>query len=127
MEKQEAIRQYEYAKARIKQRRMVLFHLVVFVLGSVAIYGYNMWVQNPEVSGVWWGYVVGAWALLVFFHAINIYIVNRFMGKAWQEQETERLVVLQQQKIKELRLKVEKDYPLVDVQRDLKHNNNEPK
>lgn len=122
MEKEETIKQYEYAKSRIKQRRMVLFHFVVFVFGSIAIYGYNMWVQNPVETGVWWGYVVGAWALLVFFHAINIYIINRFMGKAWQEQEIERLVVLQQEKIRELRAKVEKDYPLVDLQRDLKQD-----
>ena len=127
MEKQETIKQYEYAKSRIKQRRMVLFHIVVFILGSIAIYGYNMWVQNPAEIGVWWGYVVGAWALLVFFHVINVYIVNRFMGKAWQEQETARLVILQQEKIKELRVKVEKDYPLVDVQRDLQQNENELK
>ncbi|MBB1138429.1 2TM domain-containing protein [Myroides sp. WP-1] len=119
MEKTEAIKQYEYAKNRIKQRKTLLFHFVVFLLGSLVLYAINMWVKDPLVVGVWWGYAVGAWALLVFIHAINVLVVNRFMGPAWQEREIERLIALQQEKIKQLRAKVEKDFPLVDVKRDL--------
>ncbi|MBB1148844.1 MULTISPECIES: 2TM domain-containing protein [unclassified Myroides] len=119
MEKIEAIKQYEYAKNRIKQRKMLLFHFVVFLLGSLVLYAINMWVKDPQIVGVWWPYVVGAWALLLLFHLINVVVVNRFMGPAWQEREIERLVSLQQEKIKQLRAKVEKDFPLVDVKRDL--------
>ena len=41
------------------------------------------------------------------------------MGQRWQDKEIQRLVLLQERKIDELRKKVEKDYPLVDVKRDL--------
>ena len=119
MEKTEAIKQYEYAKNRIKQRKMLLFHFVVFLLGSLVLYGINMWVKDPLVVGVWWTYAVGAWGLLLLFHLINVLVVNRFMGPAWQEREIERLIGLQQERIKQLRAKVEKDFPLVDVKRDL--------
>ncbi|WP_413513670.1 2TM domain-containing protein [Myroides odoratus] len=126
MEKTEAIKQYEYAKHRIKQRKMLLFHLVVFVLGSMVLYGINMWVKDPQLVGVWWTYAVGAWALLLVFHIINVLVVNRFMGPAWKEREIERLIALQQEKIRELRAKVEKDFPLVDVKRDLNQEDLKP-
>lgn len=119
MEKTEAIKQYEYAKNRIKQRKMLLFHFVVFLLGTLVLYGINMWVKDPQVVGVWWTYAVGAWSLLLVFHVINVVVVNRFMGAAWQDREIERLIAIQQEKIRQLRAKVEKDFPLVDVKRDL--------
>ncbi|MGG5576870.1 2TM domain-containing protein [Myroides sp. C15-4] len=119
MEKTEAIKQYEYAKNRIKQRKMLLFHFVVFLLGALVLYAINMWVKDPQLVGVWWTYAVGAWALLLLFHVINVWVINRFMGPAWQEREIERLIGIQQEKIRQLRAKVEKDFPLVDVKRDL--------
>ncbi|MCS4237614.1 hypothetical protein M2306_002341 [Myroides gitamensis] len=122
MEKTEAIKQYEYAKNRIKQRKMLLFHFVVFLLGSIVLYGINMWVKDPQIVGVWWTYAVGAWGLLLLFHVINVLVINRFMGPAWQEREIERLIAIQQEKIRQLRAKVEKDFPLVDVKRDLNHD-----
>lgn len=122
MEKTEAIKQYEYAKNRIKQRKMLLFHFVVFLLGAIVLYGINMWVKDPQIVGVWWTYAVGAWGLLLLFHVINVLVINRFMGPAWQEREIERLIAIQQEKIRQLRAKVEKDFPLVDVKRDLNHD-----
>jgi hypothetical protein len=52
---------------------------------------------------------------------VNVLIVDRFMGKRWEERQIKRLVEMQEKRIKELRAKVEKDYPLVDTKRDLGH------
>lgn len=119
MKDNQTIEQYEYARQTIKQRKMVFFHFVVFVLGSILLYCFNEFVQDPTLSSIWWPYAVGFWALLLFLHGVNVLIVNRFMGKRWQEKQLERLIHAQQQKINELRAKVEKDFPLVDVKRDL--------
>lgn len=120
MNNQEAIEQFEYAKTQIKQKKMLFFHFIVFVLGSILMICFNEWVQDPVVSGNWWPYTVSLWAIVVFLHAVNVLIVNRFMGKKWQEQQVAKLIQQQQKKIDELRAKVEKDFPLVDVKRDLK-------
>ncbi|MDR0230467.1 MAG: 2TM domain-containing protein [Flavobacteriaceae bacterium] len=119
MDNKETIEQFEYAKTQIKQKKMLFFHFVVFVLGSILMYCFNEWVQDPIVSGKWWPFTVSFWALIVFLHAVNVLIVNRFMGKRWQDKQIAKLIQQQQKKIDELRAKVEKDYPLVDVQRDL--------
>lgn len=119
MKDNQTIEQYEYARQTIKQRKMLFFHFVVFVLGSILFFCFNEFVQDSTVSSTWWPYAVGFWALLLFLHGVNVLIVNRFMGKRWQEKQLERLIHAQQLKINELRAKVEKDFPLVDVKRDL--------
>lgn len=122
MKDQREFQAFEYAKSRVKQRKLLFFHFVVFVLGSILLYCVNNFIQDPILSGVWWTYAVGIWAVLLFLHIVNVVIVNRFMGKEWQDKQIIYLVELQKQKIEELRKKVEKDFPLVDVKRDLKQS-----
>ncbi len=122
MKKDESIEQYEYAKQRVKQKKMLFFHFVVFVLGSLLMFCVNTFVQDPAVSSVWWPYAIGIWSFFVFLHAVNVLIVNRFMGKKWQDRQIEILIDKQQTRIKELRASVEKDFPLVDTKRDLDQN-----
>ncbi|AJH13847.1 MULTISPECIES: 2TM domain-containing protein [Myroides] len=119
MKRDESYEMYEYARKRLKQRKMLFFHFVVFVLGSIAMFCFNGLVQDQTTVTIWWPYAIGIWALLVFLHAVNVLIVDRFMGKRWEDKQVRRLVELQEQRIKELRAKVEKDFPLVDTQRDL--------
>ena len=135
MQKDKSFEMYDYARKRIKQKKILFFHFIVFVLGSLLLYVFNTFIQSPSSASVttvepvgvesvnsvaiWWPYVVGIWALALFFHAVNVLVVNRFMGQRWQDKEIQRLVLLQERKIDELRKKVEKDYPLVDVKRDL--------
>lgn len=119
MEKEKSYEQYNYARQRVQQKKMLFFHFVVFALGSLLMFCINTFVQDPTTSIVWWPYAMGVWAIVVFLHTINVLIVNRFMGKQWEDKEIARLIELQQKRIKELRAKVEKDFPLVDVKRDL--------
>lgn len=112
---------YDYARNRIKQRKMLFFHLVVFILGSILLFCFNGLVQDNTVEGYmkWWPFAIGAWALFLFLHAVNVLIVNRFMGQRWEEKQIKVLVEMQEKRIRELRAKVEKDFPLVDTKRDL--------
>lgn len=121
MRKDDSYEMYDYARSRIKQRKMLFFHFIVFVLGSILMFSFNGLVQDQNAIGYtkWWPYAVSVWALFVFLHAVNVLIVDRFMGKRWEEKQVKRLVEMQEKRIKELRTRVEKDFPLVDTQRDL--------
>ncbi|MGL5274889.1 2TM domain-containing protein [Myroides marinus] len=123
MRRDESYEMYDYARQKIKQKKMLFFHFVVFVLGSILLFCFNGLVQDQNAVGYtkWWPYAVSAWALFIFLHAVNVLIVDRFMGKRWEEHQIKRLVEMQEKRIKELRAKVEKDYPLVDTKRDLGH------
>ncbi|MVX36027.1 MULTISPECIES: 2TM domain-containing protein [Myroides] len=119
MDKENNYEMYDYARHRIKQKKYLFFHFVLFVLGSIAMFVINAFVQDTTVAPVWWPYAIGLWAFVLFLHFVNVTIVNRFMGKKWQDKQIARLIEQQKKKISELRTKVEKDFPLVDVKRDL--------
>ncbi|MHC5200629.1 2TM domain-containing protein [Myroides sp. LJL119] len=119
MEARQEYKMYDYAKRRIKQRRLLFFNFVLFVLGGILMFCINNFIQDPITVSQWWLWVCSIWAVVLFIQFVNVFIVERFMGKAWQDKEIERLIDLQKKKIEELRKKVEKDFPLVDVKRDL--------
>lgn len=119
MQDNQEYKMYDYAKARIKQKRLLLFHFILFTLGSILMYCINNFIQDPLLVGDWWMWAVSVWAVVLLIQVVNVVFVERFMGKAWQDREMERLIALQRKKIEELRKTVEKDFPLVNVKRDL--------
>lgn len=123
MEAKQEFKMYEYAKRRVKQKRLLLFNFVLFVLGGILMYCINNFVQDPLQVTQWWMWVMSIWTVVLVVQMVNVFVVDRFMGKAWQDKEVERLIELQRQKIEELRKKVEKDFPLVNLKRDLPQGN----
>ncbi|MEC4114409.1 2TM domain-containing protein [Myroides pelagicus] len=127
MENRQEYEMYDYARHRAKQKKFLFFHFILFVLGSFAMFSINSFVQDTTIAPIWWPYAIGAWSFILFLHIINVTIVNRFMGKEWQDKQVAHLVELQKKKIEELRSKVERDFPLVDVRRDLHQEGGEVK
>ncbi|MCF6141706.1 2TM domain-containing protein [Flavobacterium sp. K77] len=97
--------QYEYARRRIKQKKRLYFHFVVFVLGSLLLFITSLLSENPLIQNSYL-YVITLWLFLFILHFIKVFITDRFMNKNWERDQIERLVALQQKKIKELETKV---------------------
>lgn len=100
--------QYEYARRRIKQKKRLYFHFVVFVLGSLLLFITSLLSENPLIQNSYL-YVITLWLFLFILHFIKVFITDRFMNKNWERDQIERLVALQQKKIKELETKVAND------------------
>lgn len=100
--------QYEYARRRIKQKKRLYFHFVVFVLGSLLLFITSLLSENPSIQNSYL-YVITLWLFLFILHFIKVFITDRFMNKNWERDQIERLVALQQKKIKELETKVAND------------------
>lgn len=106
----------ERAQERARQKRRLYQHFIVFLLGSVVLIVINLIFEigreiNPfEID--WWVWAIIFWAVLLLIHAFNVYVTNKFMGKDWENRQVDRLVAKQQERIEELRRKVEKDHPL---------------
>lgn len=100
--------QYEYARRRIKQKKRLYFHFVVFVLGSLLLLITSLLSENPLIQNSYL-YVITLWLFLFILHFIKVFITDRFMNKNWERDQIERLVALQQKKIKELETKVAND------------------
>lgn len=102
---------YEYAHKRQKQKKKLYFHFILFLIGSVFLIFINK-VLNIGEPYDWFLWVIVAWLFLLTLHFVNVFITHKFMGKEWERQQIEKLVIEQEQKIKELAKKVEKETQL---------------
>lgn len=102
MEK-EVHEQYEYARKRIRQKKTLYFHFVLFLLGSLFLFVANRFcgfrIGTAENWCIW---IITIWFFIFILHFIKIYITDRFMNKKWEREQIDRLVSLQQKRINQL-------------------------
>lgn len=106
--------QFIYAQDRIRQKKRLNQHFVIFLIGSVFIIlldqvmgvGKNLPIEN------WYVWAIFIWAFLFLVHVFNVFITNRFMGKQWEHQQLEKLKAKQQKRIAELQQKIDAAMPL---------------
>ena len=99
---------YEYARKRIKQKKVLYYHFVLFILGSIFMFIANHFEAFGYTSN-WAVWAITAWAFIFVLHFIKVFITDRFMNKDWERGQVERLIALQEKKITQLQTKVEED------------------
>lgn len=97
---------YEYARRRIKQKKNLYFHFVIFILGTILMYITNKWLGIGEPNN-WFLWIATFWLFLVVLNFIKVFITDRFMNKNWEREQIDKLVNKQQIKIKELEKQVQ--------------------
>lgn len=94
MESKEQHETYEKARKRVKQKKRLYYHFILFLVGSVFLIVLNTIFKVGEHQfGEWFKYAVAAWLFLWILHLVNVFITNRFFGKDWERLETEKLIV----------------------------------
>ncbi|RED43220.1 dihydrofolate reductase [Winogradskyella eximia] len=97
----------ENAQKRIRQKKRLFIHFVIFLIGAVFLILANTVLgigKNFTIAGVnWFVYAILAWLLLFIYHFVNVFITNKFMGKDWEKQQLDKLVNLQQERIAKLK------------------------
>ncbi|RNC91792.1 MAG: hypothetical protein ED555_01340 [Allomuricauda sp.] len=109
-----AIEQHELlenAQNRIKQKKRLYSHFVIFLIGSVFLILINKILNYGEEYN-WFIWAITAWAFLFVLHAFNVFITSKFMGQQWEREQREKLVAKQKQRIAELQREVDQDFPL---------------
>lgn len=120
--------QYEYARARVKQKKTLMQHFIVFLVGCVFLiiinpllgYGDEFFIKN------WFVWAILIWAFLFLIHVFNVFIMNTFMGKEWENTQMEKLKAKQEKRIAELELKLDKELPLTDEKKSTNDNPTPP-
>lgn len=100
--------QYEYARRRIKQKKRLYYHFVLFVLGSLLLFVAHNFLDSTVVSD-WYLWVITIWLFLFLLHFIKIFITDRFMNKDWEREQIDRLVALQKKKLDQLQTQISND------------------
>lgn len=102
---------YENAKKRIKQKKRLYFHFVLFLVGSVFLIVLNKILKIGEPHD-WFVWAIIAWFFFFSLHFINVFVTHKFMGKEWTDKQTEKLVLKQEAKIVKLEKEVKKELKL---------------
>lgn len=107
------------AEKRIKQKKRLYVHFVVFLIGAVFLILANTVLGIGETVtffGInWFVYAILAWLFIFIYHFINVFITHKFMGKDWEEQQLNKLVAKQKERIAEFQKQVEKAHPIVSA------------
>ncbi|MUU77822.1 dihydrofolate reductase [Winogradskyella endarachnes] len=97
----------ENAQKRIKQKKRLYIHFVIFLIGAVFLILSNTVLgigKDFKIAGIdWFVYAIIAWLFLFIYHFISVFITHKFMGKAWEKQQLDKLVNLQQARIDKLK------------------------
>ncbi len=108
----------EAAQARIKQKKRLFSHFMVFLVGSIFIFLINK-ILGYGIEYNWYIWAIVFWAFLFVLHFVNVYVTTKFMSPEWERAQRERLVLKQKQKIAELQKETETDFPLSNINKKL--------
>ena len=106
--------QFEYAQTRIKQKKSLMRHFIVFITGSIFLVIINYFSDFGDeffMKG-WPFWILLIWAFLFLIHFFNVFIMNKFMSKEWEHKQLSKLKVKQEKRIAELQLQIEKEIPI---------------
>ena len=95
----------ESAHARIKQKKRLYLHFVIFLIGSVFLILINKILKYGETYD-WFR------AFLFVMHVFNVFVTQKFMGKEWERTQREKLVAKQKRRIAEIQKEIEPEFPL---------------
>lgn len=109
--------QYNYARKRITQKKNLMRHFIAFLVGSIFIiiinpllgYGNEIFFQD------WYIWAILIWGFIFLVHTLNVFVLNSFMGKEWEDKQLEKLKVKQAEKILELQKRVDNELQLPNI------------
>ncbi|MRI01576.1 hypothetical protein GH721_13615 [Kriegella sp. EG-1] len=104
----------ESAQLRIKQKKRLYTHFVIFLIGSVFLILLNK-ILKYGAEYDWFIWAITFWAFLFVIHTFNVFVTHQFMGKDWERKQREKLVAKQKAKIAELQKEIETDFPLSQI------------
>ncbi|MCL6268179.1 2TM domain-containing protein [Flagellimonas myxillae] len=104
----------ESAQKRIRQKKRLFSHFVIFLIGSVFLVLINKILKYGEAYD-WFVWGILVWAFLFVFHAFNVFVTHRFMGKGWERVQREKLVALQKKRIAEIQKEIDTEFPLSNI------------
>lgn len=101
---------YEYARKRVKQKKGVYFHFILFLVSSVFFYIINK-VLDVDPQDDWYLWAITAWAFIFIMHFIKVFVTESFINKKWEQEQIAKLVARQERRINQLEKKLENDNP----------------
>ncbi len=95
------------AQKRIRQKKRLYIHFVVFLIGALFLILFNIVLGFGKDFKIletdWFVFAILGWLFLLLYHTFNVFVTHKFMGKDWEKAELDKLVAKQQQRIEQLK------------------------
>ena len=119
--------QFLYAQDRIRQKKRLNQHFIIFLVGAVflVILQYVLHVGKDFFITNWSVWAIIVWAFILCVHLINVFFTNRFMGKEWEHKQLDKLRDKQRKRIAELQQQVNQEIPLPTQNQQLPKDTNQ--
>ena len=114
---QEQLALIQNAQRRIRQKKRLYVHFVIFLIGALflilanTVLGIGKDVQLFQID--WFVFAILAWLFIFVYHVITVFVTDRFMGKKWEQEQLDNLVAKQQERIDQLKQKFLKEETLI--------------
>ncbi|MGE5943945.1 MAG: dihydrofolate reductase [Flavobacteriales bacterium] len=99
------------AQKRIKQKKRLYIHFVIFLIGGVFLIIVNLLIGVGEGVTLfgkdWFVFAILIWLFLLLFHVFNVFVTHKFMGKVWEEKQLHKLITKQKERIETLKQNIE--------------------
>ncbi|NNL15629.1 MAG: Pr2TM family membrane protein [Flavobacteriaceae bacterium] len=103
------------AQRRVKQKRRLYIHFVLFLVGAILLVVANVGLGIGKDFKIfeldWFVMAILLWLFLFLYHILNVFIINKFMGKEWEKQQLDKLITKQQVRIEKIKKELKKEAP----------------
>lgn len=109
--------QYEYARKRVNQKKGLMRHFIFFLAGAILfiILDAGLKMGHELLMPNWFVWAIIIWAFILLIHLFNVFIMNKFMGKEWEDRQIEKLKAKQEARIESLEKEVRKDVTIEKI------------
>lgn len=117
----------ENAQKRIKQKKRLYIHFVIFLIGAIFLIVANTVLGIGKditfLGKEWFLYAILIWLFLFLYHLFSVFVTHKFMGKSWEKEQLEKLVSKQQDRINKLKANLLKEETLIAKSEAFKDTN----
>jgi len=103
------------AQRRIRQKKRLYTHAVVFLIFSLLLFTFNVGLGFADEFTLatlpWSVIIIAIWFILLFWHFLNVFLFAVFMGKDWEQKQLDKLVSKQQVRIEKIKTELKKEAP----------------
>ena len=107
----------ENAQRRVRQKKRLFTHFIVFLIGSVFLIIANTFLGIGEdikfFGKEWFLFAILIWLFFFLYHFFNVFVTHKFMGKDWEKMQLDKLVSKQQSRIDQLKQELIKEEKLI--------------
>ncbi len=80
---------YKIAKKRVEEIRGFFAHLFAYIGVNITLLIINLLTSR---ANLWFYWVTVFWGIGLFWHALGIFVLNKFPGKDWESKKIKEII-----------------------------------